>query len=191
MKSSLKNMLIALAGITMIASLSVAGVFELTKEPIASSMVAKTNAAIAEVMPEFDNNPSAEKIAFAAAADTLFAYPARKGEELVGYAIETKSSGFAGMVKLMVGITTKGEIHSISVLGHSETPGLGDKIEPEKSDFPLQFVGKSPSTMKMTVKKDGGDIDAITASTITSRAYAKAVEAAFGLYEKLQANHQK
>ncbi len=186
MKSTLTNMLLALAGITLIAALAVAGVFELTKDPIANSMVEKTNAAIAQVMPEFDNNPSAEKIAFAAAADTLFAYPARKGEELVGYAIETKSSGFAGMVKLMVGITSSGEIHNISVLGHAETPGLGDKIEPEKSDFSLQFIGKSPSTMKMSVKKDGGDIDAITASTITSRAYAKAVEAAFGLYQKLQ-----
>lgn len=179
-------MILALGGITLVAALAVAGVYELTKAPISAALETKTNQAIADVLPEFDNNPSAEKIAFAAGTDTLFVYPATTSGELVGYAIETKSSGFGGEMKLMVGITAEGTIHKISVLSQVETPGLGDKIEPTKSNFSIQFQGQSPQTMKMQVKKDGGDVDAITASTISSRAYVDAVNLAFEIYNELK-----
>lgn len=83
---------------------------------------------------------------------------------------------------LMVGFGTDGTIVNTSVLSHSETPGLGAKMVEGKSNFSVQFQGKNPANFKMAVKKDGGDVDAITASTITSRAFCEAVESAYKVY---------
>lgn len=117
--------------------------------------------------------------------DTLRLYPARKGGKLVGTAIETfTNKGFAGHFTLMVGLMPDGTIKSVEVLAHKETPGLGDKMEKSKSNFSVQFEGKNPKTFKMMVKKDGGDVDAITASTITSRAFTDAVNRAYEAYMK-------
>ena len=79
----------------------------------------------------------------------------------------------------MVGVLPDGSINKVAVVSHKETPGLGDKMDSKKSNFSIQFEGKNPETFKLKVKKDGGDVDAITASTITSRAYCDAVERAF------------
>ncbi len=85
----------------------------------------------------------------------------------------------------MVGINDDGEIHNTTVLSHSETPGLGAKCTTDEH-FMAQFRGFDPDENSLLVKKDGGDLDAITASTITSRAYAKAVANAVAVYEKLK-----
>ena len=77
-----------------------------------------------------------------------------------------------------------GTIINTAVLEHAETPGLGDKIEKKKSDWSDQFNGKDPATFKLEVTKDGGDIDGITASTITSRAFCEAVQQAYETYQK-------
>lgn len=183
MQSNLKNMILVLSGITLVAAAAVGGVYMLTQEPIAAAKVAKTSAAIAEVLPEFDNDPAAEAETRQIEGVDVQVYPAKKGGETVGYAIETFSNnGFAGKVGLMVGFDATGKIKKISVLEQKETPGLGDKILPEKSNFSVQFEGSDPATMKLSVKKDGGDVDAITASTITSRAYTEAVAKAYALW---------
>jgi Na+-translocating ferredoxin:NAD+ oxidoreductase subunit G len=112
-------------------------------------------------------------------------YPAKKGDKLVGTAVETfTKKGFSGEIKLMVGFTPEGEIVGIRVLEHKETPGLGDKMEVEKSDFHVQFQGKNPADFKLIVKKDGGNVDAITATTISSRAYCDAVQRAYDAFNK-------
>lgn len=77
----------------------------------------------------------------------------------------------------MVGFLPDGTIHRVETLSHNETPGLGDKIDRSKSDFSVQFEGKNPRTFRLAVRKDGGDVDAITASTISSRAYARRADA--------------
>ena len=82
----------------------------------------------------------------------------------------------------MVGFLPDGTIHNISVLEHKETPGLGDKMTKAKSDWSVQFNGKDPSDFKLMVTKDGGDVDAITASTISSRAFCDAVDRAYKAY---------
>jgi electron transport complex protein RnfG len=89
------------------------------------------------------------------------------------------NKGFSGEFKLMVGFAPDGSITDIEVIRHSETPGLGDKMDRDKSGFHLQFMGKHPDSFKLAVEKDRGDVDAITASTITSRAYCDAVQRAF------------
>ena len=87
----------------------------------------------------------------------------------------------------MVGITEDGIIHNTTVLSQSETPGLGAKCQTDEN-FINQFKGWDPSEKSLTVKKDGGDVDAITASTITSRAYSLAVSNAVKVYRTLTAN---
>ncbi len=82
----------------------------------------------------------------------------------------------------MAGFLPDGSIYDISVLEHKETPGLGDKMQASKSDWAQQFKGKNPANFSLKVKKDGGDVDAITAATISSRAYVDAVQRAYETY---------
>lgn len=176
-------MLIALASVTLIASAVLGVVYAVTKGPIDEAMAAKTNSAIASVSPEFNNDPSAEQFVVELNNKSYKVYPAKKDSVIAGYAVETYTSGFGGRMLLMVGFEIDGKIKGISVLSHSETPGLGDKINPSKSNFSVQFEGMNPSNFKLLVKKDGGDVDAITASTITSRAYCEAVTTAWEVFK--------
>jgi electron transport complex protein RnfG len=84
----------------------------------------------------------------------------------------------------MVGFKPDGTIHNISVLDHAETPGLGSKIEKSSSSWSEQFNGKNPTDFQLQVRKDGGDVDAITAATISSRAYCDAVQKAYKAFQK-------
>lgn len=187
--STLKNMVMTLSAITLITSALLGVVYALTKKPIDMAMAAKTNGAIASVSPQFDNDPSAEMFVVESAGKNYKVYPAKMSGNAAGFAIETYASGFGGRIALMVGFNIDGTIKGISVLSHAETPGLGDKIEPAKSGFSAQFEGKDPQNFKLIVKKDGGDVDAITASTITSRAYCDAVTAAWEVFKLC--NNQK
>ncbi len=183
MESSLGNMLLSLFIITFLASSALGAVYSLTKEPIAAALLAKKNAAISEVIPEFNNTPSTEVYKVPVDGDTLYFYPGKMNDELVGTAVETFTKiGFSGSIKIMVGLLPDGTINDITVLKHAETPGLGDKMEKKKSDWSLQFNGKNPSDYRLSVKKDGGDVDAITASTISSRAFCDAVSRAYKTY---------
>lgn len=186
-ESNLKNMLIGLLTITFVASASLGGIYKLTKEPIAEAMLAKKNNAIGRVLPEFDNNPTADAYKKAVDGDTLYFYPGMKDNTQVGTAVETfTNQGFSGKIKLMVGFLPDGTINDIAVLDHEETPGLGDKIERDKSDWSVQFQGKNPETFELSVKKDGGDVDAITASTISSRAFCDAVTRAYEAFKSVK-----
>lgn len=180
MQSSLKNMVIVLGTITLVASAAVGGIYLLTKQPIEAAQEKKVNDAIAQVLPEFDNRPADKAVELEVDGKFVKIYPATKGEEAVGYAVETFSkNGFGGLMTLMVGFLPDGTIKDISVISHGETPGLGDKIQKSKSDFAVQFEGKNPASFRLAVRKDGGDVDAITASTISSRAFTDAVQRAY------------
>jgi len=174
--STLANMLVSLTLISGLSALCLGTVYTITKEPIAQAKKAKQEAAIKTVLPEFDR---LETTTMAVDGDSIRLNKAYKDGEWIGTAVETfTNKGFGGQVKLMVGLLPDGTIYDISVLGHSETPGLGDKMDIKKSKFPLQFKGKNPSSFKLSVKKDGGDVDAITAATISSRAYCDALNRA-------------
>ncbi len=180
-ESNLFNMVSTLLAISLIASAALGGVYELTKEPIAAARLAKKNAAISEVIPAFDNSPVNEIIKIPVDNDTLYFYRGTKDGITVGFACETfTKQGFNGLIKVMVGFLPDGSINDVTVLQHAETPGLGDKMDKKKSGFALQFKGKEmelyPDGLK--VRKDGGDVDAITASTISSRAFCDAVNRA-------------
>jgi electron transport complex protein RnfG len=182
-ESDFKNMTLTLFMVTFIASAALGYIYEITKEPIATSKLAKQNNAIKQVVPEFNNEPGKESYKMGIDGDTLEFFPAKNDGQLVGTAVSTfTNKGFGGNIKIMVGFLPDGTIYNIAVLEHKETPGLGDKMQKSKSDWSVQFNGKNPADYKLKVTKDGGDVDAITASTISSRAFCDAVERAYNAY---------
>jgi len=182
-ESNFKNMVLALFLVTGIAALALGGVYVLTKEPIAIAKQKKLEAAIKAVLPEFDTITIYK--AFDPDGDSLTLYRAEKEGKPIGVAVETYTNkGFGGTIDVMVGFSEDGTITNTSVLSLKETPGLGDKLQKSKSNFSDQFIGKNPANFKLLVKKDGGDVDAITAATISSRAFCDALQRAFDTYEK-------
>lgn len=173
-KSSITNMVVCLGVITLVCSALLGFLHELTLEPINAANAAKTQNAIAAVLPEFDAVSELTEIEGASY------YTATKDGEIVGYAVNAASSGFGGTIKLMVGFRPDGTIFNTSVLEHAETPGLGAKCTEDA--FASQFNEFDPAVKVLKVQKDGGDVQAITASTITSRAYCVALENAVASY---------
>lgn len=105
--------------------------------------------------------------------------------EYLGAAVESTTGGFGGNLRVLVGFNPEGDILGYTVLEHSETPGLGAKATTWfQKDAKGDIIGKNPGSCNLTVSKDGGDIDAITASTITSRAFLLAVSNAYNAYKK-------
>lgn len=189
-ESTFINMIVTLFVVTLCASAALGVVYELTKEDIAKAEALKLELAIKRVVPEFDNVPVEDnfKIPSGTKGDTLIFYVAKKGNDTVGYAIESFSkNAFSGMLKILVGLQPDGTIFNIAVLDHKETPGLGSKMLKSQSKWSEQFNGKNPESFNLKVVKDDGDVDAITASTITSRAYCEAVQKAFNTLKENQA----
>lgn len=183
-KSSFGNMVLALGCICLVCSALLGLVNNMTAEPIAAANLAKTNNAIAAVVPSFDNVPSEDVMTVEVDGKQYTVYPASYDGKIVGYAIQVLPTGFGGTIDMLVGFdAATGIIYNTSVVSHSETPGLGAKItETGKGSFREQFDGMDPAKTKFMVKKDGGDIDAITASTITSRAFTSGVAEAYKVY---------
>ena len=183
-ESTLKNMVLSLTLISLGASACLGFVYELTKGPIELSVLNKKLEAIKLVVPVFDNNPNDEMFRLPTGeGDSLDIYPAKKDGEITGYAVSTyTNTGFSGNISLMAGFKPDGSIISITVLSQKETPGLGTKMTDPK--FKDQFNGKNPKEFQLKVKKDGGTVDAITAATISSRAFCDAVERAYNTLQK-------
>lgn len=183
-ESTFFNMVSTLLLITAISALSLGTAYNLTKEPIALAKKAKQEAAIKAVLPDFDELKMTQvKSAFD--DDSLQFNQAFLNGALVGTAINTfTNKGFGGNIKLMVGLLPDGQINNISVLEHKETPGLGDKMQKSKSAWSMQFNGlQTDAPEKLNLKKDGGPLDAMTAATISSRAYVDAVKRAAATYK--------
>jgi electron transport complex protein RnfG len=183
-ESTFKNMALSLTLIALVSSALLGFVYEFTKEPIALSNLNKKLNAIKQVVPEFSNNPNDEMFRLATGeGDSLEIYPAKKDDVIVGYAVNTYTSkGFSGNISLMAGFRPDGTIINISVLEQKETPGLGTKMT--EPGFKDQFNEKNPAEFKLKVKKDGGPVDAITAATISSRAFCDAVQRAYNTLQK-------
>ena len=180
-KSNLTNMAISLTLVCLVCSALLGGIYALTAAPIEQAQQAKTNSSIARVLPAFDSVPELETIEVDGASYTYYRVPGS------GYAVISKVGGFGGPLTLMVGIGEDGLVCNTVVLSHSETPGLGAKCQTDAS-FIDQFKGWDPAARRLAVTKDGGEVDAITASTITSRAYTAAVANAYNVYLKLREN---
>lgn len=171
-ESNFKNMLISLSVTCLICSAALAGVYAVTKEPIAQTEKARQAASIAKVLPE--GGEISEARACEVGGFPSECWFSTVDGRTVATAVKSTVSGFGGPLTLMVGILPDGSVYNTVVLSHNETPGLGAKCATD-SKFIDQFKGWSPDR-KLAVRKDGGDVDAITASTITSRAYVKAID---------------
>ena len=170
-------MFLSLTIICVVAGAILAGVNMYTTGPIAATKAAALEAAIKAVTPAFDNKPTEEAyMAVTADGDSLKIYPAKQDGKFVGAAVESNTmKGFGGEIRVIVGFDTEGKLLNYSVLQHAETPGLGAKMQEWfRTDKNRQSVlGRNLS---------GGDVDAITASTITSRAFLNAVNRAYSAF---------
>ncbi len=179
-------MLVALFVITAISGGLLGLVYGMTKDTIAEVDAKKNAKAIAEVLGTDENT----RLETATVGDLFYNLAYDANDNLIGAAVKTYSnSGFNGRIELMVGILADGTINAISVLSQSETPGLGaNMVQPKFKD---QFNGKNPASYQLSVKKDGGDVDAITAATISSRAFTGAVKLACESFEANKAQFMK
>ena len=161
LESTFKNMVLSLVLICVVAAGALAGIYILTLETINAQKEAKQNAAKEAVL--------------AGHAD--------------GTAIETEVDGFGGKFRVMVGFDAEGNILGYEILEHQETPGLGSHMEHwfKNADKPGQnIIGRKAG--KLAVSKDGGDVDAITAATISSRAFLKAINQAYADFHGVEAH---
>jgi electron transport complex protein RnfG len=183
-ESSFKNMLLSLTLISLVASAGLGAVYEFTKGPIELSNLNKKINAIKQVVPDFDNNPYDEALTIPTdEGGSLDVYIATKNGNIVGFAVNTYTNkGFSGDILLMAGFKADGSIYDIAVLEHQETPGLGAKIN--DPGFKDQFKDMNLAGVVLKLKKEGGQIDAITAATISSRAFCDAVQRAYNTLEK-------
>lgn len=198
-ESTFWNMLWSLTLITAVAGGLLGYTNQLTEEPIARAAKASREKAIQQVIPAYDNSPIDEQLTYTVHNEygetTTTIYPAKKGGKLAGAAVEcSNNTGYGGEIRIIVGFEADGTIKDFRVLKHQETPGLGAKMgEWFRTDKNKQnIIGKSPATTNFHVTKDSGDIDAITAATITSRAFLAAVRTAYAAYtESLKGgNHE-
>lgn len=178
LESNLTNMVLSLTLVTLVAAALLGGLYVMTKAPIELQKQQKQQAAITSVLPQVDSMTIAEP----ETVDGMMVYKAYKDDEWVATAVQTEENGFGGKFKLMVGFDHDGNISGYEVLEHQETPGLGDKMTfwfKNKEKAKQNILGSNPGNRKFIVSKDGGDVDAITAATISSRAFLKAVNNAY------------
>ena len=182
-KSSFKNMTVCLFAICIVCSSLLAGVYALTKAPIDAAAKAKNEAAILEVLPETAAVIEEERTVDFEGASYAYNLAYDETGNVVGCAVNVAPVGFGGPIAIKVGFDINGVIWNTKVLSQAETPGLGAKcVEPS---FSSQFKGFDPAQKKLAVRKDGGDVDAITASTITSRAYADGLALAVKVFQAI------
>ena len=192
LESSLTNMLLVLTGVAVVMGGILAYVNHLTEGPIAEQKKLTLDNGIKTVMVS-DNIVVADPVEVKQNVDgkelTYIIYQVKdaQGQDL-GAAVESTTMGFGGDLKVLVGFNPEGTILGYTLLEHAETPGLGAKADlwfqkGQKGDI----IGKDPKE-PLTVSKDGGQVDAITASTITSRAFLKAVNQAYNAYKATPAD---
>ena len=173
LESTFKNMVLSLVIISMVAAGALAGVYALTAQTIAVQEAQKQQAAIMAVLPEGCTIAEPQEI------DGLTVYKAYKDSAWMATAIETSEVGFDGPQVIMVGLDAEGKVLDYVVLKQTETPGLGAHIDHWFKDAVgnRSIIGKKAG--ELTVAKDGGEVDAITAATISSRALLKAINKAY------------
>lgn len=181
LESTLRNMVLSLTLISVGMSAALAMVYLKTKDPILRAEKAKSENAVKQVIPSFDSLRVAR--VGLDHGDTLTLLYGYKNDSLVGIAVETfTTKGFSGLVKFVAGFSPDGKILNVSGFEMKETPGLGTKMK--EPAFLKQFLGKDPSLFQLKVNKDGGQVDAITAATISSRAFCDATQKAYDAVKK-------
>lgn len=182
-KSSFKNMTLCLLAICLVCSGLLGGMYAMTKGKIDEASAKKNSAAIKEVLPESAAVIEEDRTVETGGRTYVYNLAYDGKGDVVGVALNVTSDGFGGPLVIKVGFDRNGVIWNTKVLSQSETPGLGAKCKEPK--FADQFRGFDPASRKLAVRKDGGDVDAITASTITSRAYTAGLATAAEVFRAI------
>ena len=182
MKKAL-NLVVILTLTCLIAALSLALADRLTEGRIDAQKKAEKVASISNVLPAFDNDPLEDKKEI----DGQTFFIGKKAGKPVGIALEAEGTGYSGNIRIMAGIDPSGKVTGVEILEQLETPGLGARIEDDR--FRAQFKGKSLTNSRLVeghlaVKKDNGDIDALTGATISSRGVTEAVDKALNIFQQ-------
>ena len=180
-ESTLPNMLLSLTAIALVAAAALAALNGVTKDPIAAAQQAKVERAISAVLPAFDKLEDQD-------VDGHVCHVGLDAQgNIVGAAIEAgNDKGFGGHLQLMVGFDAQGNVSGYQILETHETPGLGAKADQWfQKDGKGCVVGSNPAENALTVKKDGGSVDAISGSTITSRAFLGIVNDASAVFAQI------
>ena len=189
-------MVLVLVGVAVVIGAVLAWVNNITEKPIAEKAQQTLAAGIKEVMNSTDikvEDPDTVKMEILGKESifTIHNVYTTDGAYL-GSAVESTTMGFGGDLKVLVGFNAEGTILGYTILQASETPGLGAKADKWfQKDGKGNIIGKSLANGDLKVNKDGGDVDAITASTITSRAFLKAVNQAYSAYQDNHAANAK
>ena len=188
LKSSILNMVIVLTVVSLVAALVLALVNEVTTGPIRQQAINEINNGIKDVMSTPSLKVTNTDTISVSNDGTVSKYVIHNTETAngkpLGAAIESSVMGFGGELKILVGISNDYKVLGYKILQSSETPGLGQKADKWfQKDGKGNVIGRQLSDGKpLSVSKDGGDVDAITSSTITSRAFLKAVNQAYQAY---------
>lgn len=195
LKPTLKNMTLVLVGVAVVVGFILAYVNHVTEGPIAEKAKATLAQGIKDVMKVDGIQVTKEDTVKTNVDGKELTYivheTSDKSGKPVGAAVESTTTGFGGDLKVLVGFDHDGKITGYTILESSETPGLGAKAEKwfQSADDGGKggkscVIGLSPKDDELKVSKDGGQVDAITASTITSRAFLKAINEAYAAYSK-------
>lgn len=185
LRSTWYNMACVLTGISLVAGVALASVNKMTTDTIQELNEKREQAAIAQVLG--GGKVKVEKVDTIATNDNNFIVMNAGKKGVAVKAVDPQNASFGGGLTIMVGISPAGKVLGYSVLETHETPGLGAKAaqwfqKGEKGDI----IGRNLKEKELVVSKDGGDVDAITASTITSRAFLRAVNAAYKAFCQTQ-----
>ncbi len=183
---------LVLGGFSLAATLLLAAAHALTKAPIELSALADLRHSLEQVIPAsiHDNNPAGDTVQLQIDGKSLLVYRASKKNHITGVAFVTSRKGYSGDIRLLLGIDENGKLLGVRVLSHTETPGLGDKIEVTRADWITRFAGLSlgnPPDAQWAVKKDGGPFDQFAGATITPRAVVNGIRDGLRLF----ATHRK
>jgi electron transport complex protein RnfG len=178
---------ILLGTIALLASGALAAVSNLTGPAIAAAEAKDLRDSLSEVLPAglADNDFLKDTVELERDGKTVTVYRARHGSELKAALFKVAERGYGGEIQILMAVDADGRMLGVRILKHSETPGLGDKIDVRKDDWVLDFNGKSlgdPAPEKWGVKKDNGVFDQFAGATITPRAVVKAVKGGLEFY---------
>lgn len=188
LESSITNMVLVLVGVALITGGILAYVNQITEAPIKlqaeKTLADGIKAVMGGVQLSVAENDTVKQTIKGKEAVFVIHKTVDSNKQDLGVAVESTTGGFGGDLKVLVGFDKDGNILGYTILQHAETPGLGAKADKWfQKDGKGSIIGKNPNKDNLTVKKDGGDIDAITASTITSRAFLLAVTQAYNAYK--------
>ena len=188
LESSITNMVLVLVGVALITGGILAYVNHITEAPIKlqaeKTLADGIKAVMGGVQLSVAENDTIKQTIKGKEAVFVIHKTVDSNKQDLGVAVESTTGGFGGDLKVLVGFDKDGNILGYTILQHAETPGLGAKADKWfQKDGKGSIIGKNPNKDNLTVKKDGGDKDAITASTITSRAFLLAVTQAYNAYK--------